>query len=89
MLWHSQLLAHHDVLEHLPAACAYQAVFCCVWILQKSLLLGLFSEPEGYQVIPRYRDLSRVVSRDIFGFNKECINSSCAAVNSSTNGGIH
>lgn len=89
MLWDSQLLARHDVVKHLPATCAYQVVFHCVWILQKSLLVGLFSEPEGYQVIPKYCDLSRVVSRDVFIFNKEYINSSCAAVNSFTNGGIY
>lgn len=26
------------------------------------------TEPEGYQVIPRHRDLSRDVSRDVFWF---------------------
>ena len=50
------------------------------------------SEPEGYQVIPRYRDLSRDVSGDVFIFfifDKEFINSYCAAVNSFTNSEIH
>lgn len=49
------------------------------------------TEPEGYQVIPRYYDFLRDVSRDgcLFIYNRECVNSYCDAVNSFANSEIH